>query len=212
MRHGGMFVPSNDGRERLFSVEGLFAAEVDELLHQIHLGEGSPGTGGVVALVAECLAMHQGVFQPMVEAGEGYAVLQQGRLVAFDFYCVLDALHERDGVGALHGAIGAIGSLLIGKDGYAEAGKIGTHFVGEFLVVHIDCRTLAAQVEITDEDGRAGNVGATKVEDPGYLVEGREPKGFAALLLYGIEHTTDAIGSLLAAQFLGVDLDPVHRQ
>ena len=156
--------------------------------------------------------MHQGVFQPMVEAGEGYAVLQQGRLVAFDFYCVLDAFHERDGVGADHCAIGAIGSLLVGEDGYAEAGKIGTHFVGEFLVVDIECRTLATQVEITDEDGCAGNVGATKVEDPGYLVEGREPEGFAALLLYGIEHAADAIGSLLAAQSLGVDLDLVHRQ
>ena len=207
-----MFVPSNDGRERLFAVEGLFAAEVDELLHQVHLGEGSLGTGGIVALVAECLAMCQGVFQPMVEAGEGYAVLQQGRLVAFDFYFVLDALHERDGVGALHGAIGAIGRLLVGKDGYAEVRNIGTHFVGEFLVVDIECRTLATQVEITDEDGCAGNVGATKVEDPGYLVEGREPEGLAALLLYGIEHAADAIGSLFAAQRLGVDLDPVHRQ
>ena len=78
--------------------------------------------------------------------------------------------------------------------------------------MHIDCRTLAAQVEITDEDGCAGNVGATKVEDPGYLVEGREPERLAALLLYGIEYAADAIGSLFAAQRLGVDLDPVHRQ
>ena len=212
MRHGSVLVPRNDCREGFFAIERLFPTEVYQLLHDVHLGECSLWAGCVVAQVTECLAIRKGVFQPMVETGQGDAVFKQCRFESFNLDRVLDALHEGNGIGADHFAIGALCSLFVGQDVNVQVRQVLVHLVGDLFFMNIKDRSLPVQKEIADEDGCAGDVGAAQIQDPGNLVERREPESLAALLLNSIEYTVDAVACLLATQFLGIELNLSHRQ